>query len=69
MSMTGQLWALAKKDLLIAKRSKCRTCCELSIPLFIFPIIILLLVFAVSSNLTIQHTHINLEQKQGWRVF
>uniref|UniRef100_A0A1I7S9I0 ABC transporter permease n=1 Tax=Bursaphelenchus xylophilus TaxID=6326 RepID=A0A1I7S9I0_BURXY len=41
MSTLGQLKALAIKDLQVSKRSKKRLCCELLVPLFVLPMIIM----------------------------
>ncbi|KAI6192790.1 ABC transporter ced-7 [Aphelenchoides fujianensis] len=53
MSTAGQLWALGVKDLQIAKRSKCRCCCELLVPLFVFPFLVLGLFFVLRNGKTV----------------
>ncbi|KAI6234897.1 ABC transporter, ATP-binding protein [Aphelenchoides fujianensis] len=53
MSTAGQLWALGVKDLQIAKRSKCRCCCELLVPLFVFPFLVLGLFFVLKNGKTV----------------
>lgn len=48
MSTAGQLAALARKDLQIALRSKCRTLIELLIPLLVVPVLLGLFYVSVS---------------------
>ncbi|KAI6211061.1 ABC transporter ced-7 [Aphelenchoides besseyi] len=47
--MSTQLYALWVKDLQIAKRSKCRSCCELAVPLFMLPFLIVGLVLTLQN--------------------
>ncbi|CAD5216635.1 unnamed protein product [Bursaphelenchus okinawaensis] len=72
MSTGAQLWALAAKDVRIATRSKKRCCCELLVPLFVLPIIIILLIVSPKFDSLVvprsQHTVLELERITEFEV-
>ncbi|KAI6232585.1 ABC transporter ced-7 [Aphelenchoides fujianensis] len=67
MSTAKQMLALGVKDLQVAKRSKCRCCCELSFPLFFFPFLLLMMIFSLknSTNVDYAPTPLNLTLNRG----
>ncbi|KAI6232805.1 ABC transporter ced-7 [Aphelenchoides fujianensis] len=63
MSTAKQMVALGVKDLQVAKRSKCRCCCELAFPLFFFPFLLIMMIFSLKNSANVDYASSAVELK------